>query len=59
MITTKQVIIAAALLAAISGCGVKNSVKNLVGLGGPDRAVYSGPVYPATSKTAITTQSDS
>lgn len=56
MITTKQVIIAAALLAAVSGCGVKNSVKNLVGLGGPDRAVYSGPVYPATSKTAIAFQ---
>ena len=56
MITTKQVIIAAALLAAASGCGVKNSVKNLVGLGGPDRTVYSGSVYPATSKTAIAFQ---
>lgn len=56
MINTKHVIVAVALLAAVSGCGVKNSVKSLVGLGGPDRTVYSGPVYPAASKTAIAFQ---
>jgi hypothetical protein len=56
MVNTKHVIVAAALLAAVSGCGAKNNVKNLVGLGGPDRTIYSGTVYPATSKTAIAFQ---
>jgi len=47
-----QLVLAAMILAAVSGCGVKK----YVGLGDDDRTVYSGPMYPATSKIAIAFQ---
>jgi len=51
-----QLVVAAAVLVAVAGCGVKENVKNLVGLGGPDRTVYTGPAYPATGKTGVAFQ---
>jgi hypothetical protein len=48
-----QLVLMAVVLVAASGCGVKDNVKKMVGLGGPDRTVYTGPAYPATSTTAI------
>lgn len=47
-----QLTTAAMILAAVSGCGVQK----YVGLEGDDRTVYSGPMYPATSKIAIAFQ---
>jgi hypothetical protein len=51
-----QLILIAAVLAAVSSCGVQKSVKKFVGLGDDDLTVYSGPLYPATSKIAIAFQ---
>lgn len=56
MVTIKQMIVAASLLAAVSGCGVQHTAKKLVGLGEPDRTLYKGPVYPATSTINIAFQ---
>ena len=55
MSKTVRFILVAAVLVVFSGCGVKNNVKKLVGLG-EDRTVYSGPTYPASSKIAIAFQ---
>jgi len=51
-----QLVVAVAALVALAGCGVKENVKNLVGLGGPDRTVYTGPAYPAAGKTGVAFQ---
>jgi hypothetical protein len=56
MSKTVRFILVAAVLFAVSGCGVKKSVQKLVGLGGDDPTVYSGAMYPATSKIAIAFQ---
>lgn len=50
MSKTVRCIVVATALIAISGCGVKDDVKKLVGLGGDDQTVYSGPAYPPTNK---------
>jgi len=51
-----QLVLVAVVLMTASGCGVKENVKKLVGLGGEDRTIYKGPVYPATGKTAVAFQ---
>ena len=56
MLKTVRCLLVAAVLVAVSGCGADKSVKKLVGLGGNDLTVYSGSVYPATSKIAIAFQ---
>jgi len=44
-------------LVALMGCGVKNTVKKWVGLGGGGASTaYSGPVYPLTQATAVAFQ---
>ncbi|NLX19776.1 MAG: hypothetical protein GXY53_10935 [Desulfobulbus sp.] len=57
-VNVQWVIAAVFLLAVLSGCGAKDRVKQLVGLGGPDHTVYSGAVYPATSKIATAFQAN-
>ncbi|QQG64964.1 hypothetical protein [Desulfobulbus oligotrophicus] len=57
-VNVKCMIAAVILLAVLSGCGAKDRVMQVVGLGGPDPTVYSGPVYPATSKIATAFQAD-
>jgi len=56
MSKTVRFILLAAILVAVSGCGVKKNVQKLVSLGGPDPTEYSGAMYPATSKIAIAFQ---
>ncbi|WP_028317090.1 lipoprotein [Desulfobulbus elongatus] len=56
MSRTVRCLLIAATLVALAGCGVKDSVTELVGLGGPDQTAYSGPVYPATATTAVAFQ---
>lgn len=53
--TIGSLLIAVALI-VLSGCGVTNKVTDMVGLGGEDRTVYSGPVYPAVTATKVAFQ---
>lgn len=56
MVKSVQLILMTIVLAAVAGCGVQKSVKKFVGLGDEDLTVYSGPMYPATTKIAIAFQ---
>ena len=55
MSNRRQLVLAAAIILALSGCAVQENVTQLVGLG-EDQTTYSGPLYPATSKIAIAFQ---
>ncbi|MCL1981141.1 MAG: hypothetical protein FWG62_08735, partial [Proteobacteria bacterium] len=43
-------------LVALAGCGVKNTVQQWIGLGGPESSAYSGPVYPPTQTAGVAFQ---
>ncbi|MGI6656439.1 MAG: hypothetical protein ACOX5Z_06385 [Desulfobulbus sp.] len=49
-----QCIASAAIAALLAGCGIKEGVRDLVGL--DDTTAYSGPVYPATHTTEVAFQ---
>ncbi len=51
-----QIILSAFVLVGVFGCGGVKEVKDLVGLGGKDRTVYSGPNYAPTSQVATAFQ---
>jgi len=51
-----QIILSAFVLVSTFGCSGVKEAKDLVGLGGKDRTVYSGPKYAPTSQVAIAFQ---
>jgi len=57
MSRTVRCLLTATALVALTGCGVKNTVKQWVGLGGSGPTAYTGPVYPPTQAVAVAFQS--
>jgi hypothetical protein len=55
-----QIFLSILILVGTFGCGAKEYLgfgdKGFLGYGGKDRTVYTGPVYPPTSKTTVAFQ---
>ena len=57
MSRTVRCLLIVTALVALTGCGIKNTVKEWVGLGGSGPIAYTGPVYPPTQVVAVVFQS--
>ncbi len=55
MSNSRHLVLTAAVLLSLSACGVKENVKQMVGLS-DDQTIYSGPTYPATNKITVAFQ---
>jgi hypothetical protein len=57
MLRTVRYLVLVTALAALAGCGTKDSVKRFVGLAGPEPSEYTGQAYPATQTVDVVFQS--